>query len=119
MGMLSAKLRSVANNGHAGLSFYCPGCRDYHVIAIGGPNHLGSQWSWDGNADAPTFSPSINVVIDVPAEGGGAYPRLTIKLRREVRLSFVRAGRIEFLADCTHALAGQTVDLPDFPHDAS
>jgi hypothetical protein len=28
--------------------------------------------------------------------------------------SFVRDGRIEFLSDCTHRLAGQTVDLPDF-----
>lgn len=27
--------------------------------------------------------------------------------------SFIRDGRIEFLSDCTHALAGQTVDLPD------
>jgi hypothetical protein len=29
--------------------------------------------------------------------------------------SFVRAGRIEFLNDSTHALAGKTVDLPDLP----
>lgn len=27
--------------------------------------------------------------------------------------SFVRDGRIQFLADCTHAMAGQTVDLPE------
>ena len=26
---------------------------------------------------------------------------------------FLRAGRIQFLHDCRHALAGQTVDLPD------
>ena len=31
--------------------------------------------------------------------------------------SFVREGRIEFLSDCTHALAGQTVELPDFSWD--
>lgn len=31
--------------------------------------------------------------------------------------SFVRAGKIEFLGDCTHALAGQTVALPDWPDD--
>jgi len=28
--------------------------------------------------------------------------------------SFVTDGRIQFLADCTHALANQTVDLPDW-----
>jgi hypothetical protein len=27
---------------------------------------------------------------------------------------FVTDGRIQFLGDCTHALAGQTVDLPDW-----
>ena len=26
--------------------------------------------------------------------------------------SYVEAGRIRFLDDCTHALAGKTVDLP-------
>lgn len=30
---------------------------------------------------------------------------------------FIKAGRIEFCGDCTHALKGQTVDLPDFPAD--
>ena len=28
--------------------------------------------------------------------------------------SFVTDGRIQFLGDCTHKLAGQTVDLPDW-----
>lgn len=32
--------------------------------------------------------------------------------------SFVTDGRIQFLADCTHDLAGLTVDLPDFPEQA-
>jgi len=27
--------------------------------------------------------------------------------------SWVRDGKIEFLPDCSHALAGQTVDLPE------
>ena len=28
--------------------------------------------------------------------------------------AFVRNGQIQFLSDCTHKMAGQTVDLPDF-----
>ena len=28
--------------------------------------------------------------------------------------SFVTNGRIQYLGDCTHKLAGQTVDLPDW-----
>lgn len=79
------------------LRFSCPGCEDWHVIRTG-PN----GWAWDGSFDAPTFSPSVLV------EGGG----------RNIRChSFVRSGRIEFLSDSTHALAGQTVDLPDDEED--
>lgn len=29
--------------------------------------------------------------------------------------SYVRNGHVEFLSDCTHELAGQTVELPDLP----
>jgi hypothetical protein len=28
--------------------------------------------------------------------------------------SYIRNGRIEFLPDCTHARAGQTVDIPGY-----
>ncbi len=31
-----------------------------------------------------------------------------------VEHSFIKDGMIEFLGDCTHKLAGQTVDLPEF-----
>lgn len=31
--------------------------------------------------------------------------------------SFIRDGQIQFLSDCTHALAGQTVPLPAWPDD--
>ena len=30
---------------------------------------------------------------------------------------FVTEGKIQFCGDCTHALRGQTVELPDFPAD--
>lgn len=35
----------------------------------------------------------------------------------EVCHSFVTEGRIQFLGDCTHALANQTVDLPDWTEE--
>jgi hypothetical protein len=35
------------------------------------------------------------------------------KQEQRVCHSFVTDGRIQFLSDCTHELAGQTVDLPD------
>lgn len=64
----------------------------------------------------PTFSPSILVTgvhrltqeeRETLQQGGKVTPRPL------VCHSFVRDGRIEFLSDCSHALVGQTVDLPE------
>jgi hypothetical protein len=62
-------------------------------------------WAWDGNVDLPTISPSILVRANFAPEDGGP----------SVCHSFVRAGQIQFLNDCTHSLRGQTVLLPDWP----
>jgi hypothetical protein len=35
---------------------------------------------------------------------------------KDVCHSFVRDGQIQFLGDCTHALKGQTVERPEWPH---
>lgn len=59
------------------------------------------KWSWDGDTVSPTFSPSILVQGDF----GDERKSLTCH-------SFVRNGNIEFLGDCSHALAGQTVPMP-------
>lgn len=75
---------------------WCPGCRMLHRIDVNAPNkHTGARWTWDGNAETPTFAPSINIV------GRCHY--------------FIRGGRIEFCGDSRHGLAGQTVDLPEIP----
>lgn len=59
-------------------------------------------WAWNGDLTLPTLSPSI---LCRWTHGEAHEPRCCH--------SFVRNGRIEFLSDCTHALAGQTVDLPE------
>jgi len=84
----------------------CPGCDDSHTVTVDAPN----SWTWDGNEAAPTISPSIKVMYGDRAD----------EKNGRVCHSFVRAGRWEFLADCTHALAGQTVPmvpLPDWLND--
>lgn len=93
MARLSAILRSVAGGC---VGFWCPGCDGSHVIRVEGPG----AWGWDRNAEAPTFTPSVLV------QGGADNTRCH---------SFVRAGQIEFLTDCTHALAGKTAPLPPWP----
>jgi uncharacterized C2H2 Zn-finger protein len=89
--------------------FRCPGCDE--VFRQNNPEYAEStirlfgshcvdvnRWSFNGDFEKPTFSPSVLVT-------GGEH---------ETRChSFVRDGRIEYLGDCTHPLAGQTVDLPE------
>jgi len=103
MAALSSKLRSVAfdmSGNRTGIAFFCPGCQESHAIATHGAT--APIWQWDGNVDAPSVQPSINVT----------------SRRGDIQTichSFVRAGQIEFLGDCTHALAGQIVPIPDWP----
>ena len=59
-------------------------------------------WEFDGNVERPTFSPSMRARCDLGEEH-----------REHVCHSFVRDGKIEYLGDCTHAMAGQTIELPE------
>ncbi len=80
-----------------------------HVIHVGSPNDCGAQWTFDGNVDTPTFSPSVNIRCEwskLEDEAG---------LKDEACHYFLKAGQLQFLPDSTHELAGQTVPLPDLP----
>lgn len=74
--------------------FYCPGCEFPHAVIVGGSGPV--VWQWNGDINNPTFSPSILV---------------TGRIRCH---SFVKDGKIQFLGDCEHRLANQTVDLPEY-----
>ncbi len=79
---------------HAGWLVECPAC---------GFGHLFDQrWTFNGDQDRPTFRASMLVYANPEA----TPPRGRCH-------SYVTDGRIQFLDDSTHALAGQTVDLPD------
>lgn len=117
--MSRAKIVTDDEGRFYGVRFNCPGCaldRPGSVLAGGvvlptdwtppgyeRSPHMGTAvWGFNGNLDHPTFTPSVLSTSNWGPE------------QREVRChSFVTGGRIEFLADCTHALAGQTVDLPE------
>ena len=97
----------------------CPGCKGHHVI-----NDL---WSFNGDIDKPTFSPSVLVRSGhyAPHFKPGDNCWCTYNAEQEKKgeplapfkcticHSFVRDGKIQFLNDCTHELAGQTVELPE------
>ena len=121
MGQLSAKLRQAAHGPKTILIFWCPGCARAHEVSVAGP---GAIWTWDGNVTAPTFQPSLLMTSGhyvSGQEGRDCWCTYEARFGRKAPFhcfrchSFVRAGVIEFLADCTHALAGQKVPLPDLP----
>jgi Family of unknown function (DUF6527) len=88
----------------------CPGCGHYHYFnPPDQPTRGGAKWEWNGNRDRPTFAPSMLETVNPPG-----HPAYVPEFPTSVCHSWVRDGRIEFLADCTHAHAGKTMDLPDW-----
>lgn len=95
-------------------AFWCPGCNEEHEVRVDAA--LGPAWGYNGNPSAPTFTPSILVQGTewlTDDEHARVMAGETIQPRPTVCHSFVTDGQIQFLSDCTHALAGQTVALPD------
>ena len=82
---------------------------------------MGPSWQFNGDYDRPTFAPSVLVTSGhyTPSHPGPEcwctynerHPETPSSFRCERCHSFVRDGQIEFLSDCTHALAGRTVPL--------
>lgn len=102
-----------------GLMFACPGCTEsdfvrHHQVHCAIPGEVESphtlnapHWGFNGDFDNPTFTPSVLA----------SYPLYDEDDRKEIGKyvchSFVTDGKIQFLGDCSHALKGQTVDLPE------
>jgi hypothetical protein len=57
-------------------------------------------WEFNGNSTRPTFAPSLLY----PSKGTRCH-------------LYLREGRIEFLTDCGHPLAGQIVDMVKYPKE--
>ncbi len=81
--------------------FWCPGCDDLHQVD--------DKWTISGTDEAPTIRASVLVTL---VFSDYAHSRGIADIRCH---SFVTDGQIAFLADCTHAMAGQTVPLAELP----
>jgi len=123
MSAIGSKLRLCEGNL---VMFWCPGCDGAHSVSVNS-GIPGRDWAFNGDGDKPTFSPSVLVTstkltekgdLDIDQWRKDGYPKhedgFKFDSKPSVCHSFVTDGRIQFLGDCTHALAGQTVDLPDF-----
>jgi len=87
----------LASDGksHYSWAFFCPGCEMVH--------QCDNRWGWNGSKEAPTFEGSVLVRWNYGEE---KTPHCCH--------SFVVNGQIQYLIDCTHHLAGQTIDIPDW-----
>ncbi len=115
---LGTKLRKSTS----GLTFYCPACKRPHMVSL-------DMWTWDGNIETPAFSPSVLVTSghfdsnfkqgdpcwctynEEHKEPDDSLNKFTCNRCH----SFIIEGKIQYLPDCTHEYAGQTIELPDLP----
>jgi hypothetical protein len=88
----------VAVDERGVFDFWCIGCREHHRITTQSSNPNGARWTWNGDKVKPTISPSIHCL---------PVPEIGVKRCH----SFIRDGQIQYLTDCEHHLAGQTVPL--------
>lgn len=99
------------------IGFDCPGCGLAHVLPVRpAPS---PSWEFDGDFERPTLHPSILARngCHVPGHKGDCWCNFEARFDKPPAFqcgtchSFVRNGQIEFLNDCSHALAGRTVPL--------
>jgi hypothetical protein len=96
-----AKLEKIEPSEHGpDYAFFCVGCQCSHGVWTTRSGH--PVWDFNGDLEKPTFLPSIRVSWPSGEEN-----------KENVCHSFIKDGRIQYLADCTHAFAGQIVDLPE------
>jgi len=87
------KLRKAKAGTGIRYHFMCPGCKEIHGCQVPG-------WTFNGDINKPTFNPSLLVTYG--------------KEDKRRCHSFIKGGQIQFLNDCTHELAGKTVEIPEW-----
>lgn len=93
---------------HGELGFMCPGCKCRHFIYDKETVGHNICWTFNGNYEKPTIRASILVWDYRKNPETGKYD---IEIDR--CHSFITDGKIQFLSDCQHELAGQTIELPE------
>lgn len=101
-------MKKVLKPAHGlGYLFWCLGCEEYHQINT----NKNMQWDFNGSLTRPTFSPSYLTWLDPNPNAMPEHDPMG-KFRNGFRChSFIKDGQIQYLEDCTHKLAGQTVAM--------
>jgi hypothetical protein len=102
-----------------------PDGTNYYVIecpACGCGHSFDNRWKFNGDIDKPTFTPSLLVKSGHYMTGhkgdcwctyAEKHPDeiLSDDMKCRICHSFVTDGKIQYLSDCTHKYAGQTLEL--------
>jgi hypothetical protein len=110
--------RLVGDSGPIGWCHYCPGCRHTHCFNVEQPTRAwpefniagGVKWSFNGNLERPSFSPSMLIQT-----GGWKSPEGKDIPQRTLCHYVLSDGVINFCADSAHELTGRAVPLADYP----
>lgn len=100
-----------------GYHWWCPGCEGHHGVPVKGSK----AWGFNGDEEKPTLTPSVLVTSGHFAGPGDCWCTYEERFGKPAPFKcdrchcFIRNGMIEFLSDCSHALAGKTVPIPELP----
>lgn len=93
-----AKVKLETHDGITYCIYDCP-CGDKQWIPITGEEPI---WQFNNDVNNPTLSPSIRTTWG-PKENP----------TKHLCHVFMKEGKIQFLTDCTHEYAGQTIELSE------
>ena len=94
--------------------FFCPGCKCAHGFWTTKKNSQSACWTFDGDMDCPTFTPSLLISGTVPitdSEADRIMAGEKFKPVPHICHTNITMGQIVFHGDCTHKLAGKTVPM--------
>jgi len=106
--------RNVDTGEITGYTFYCSGCSLNH--------NIGTGWTFNYNLDCPSFTPSVLVRSGHYNEGHRGncwctfykeHPEREVGFRCYRCHSYITEGKIHYLSDCSHALAGTIVEMSE------
>lgn len=107
---------AVEEASHVMIQTPGPLCNRFMPVMLKGRREGSGKWTWNGNTERPTLMPSILTTttdeltddeLDRIKSGEKVEPR-------EIRChTWITDGKVQFLPDCSHEFAGQTLDLLD------
>ncbi len=116
----TAKCVRIDNQRGDEYMFYCPGCQSLHSMTVNGfVNSCGASWTFNGDVERPTFSPSLKVTWDEYGNNPNYKDGMDEKLKYIIIKShnchsFINNGMMSFCGDSTHKHANKTLEIPAF-----